>query len=50
MEPGCWADYVGFLLGEKCYLMKVPTPSGKGQSSEHVFLEAPMERDVRLRA
>ena len=20
MEPGCWADYVGFLLGEKCYL------------------------------
>ena len=41
MEPGCWADYVGFLLGEKCYLMKVPTPSGKGQSSEHVSLKPP---------
>lgn len=41
MEPGCWADYVGFLLGEKCYLMKVPTPSGKGQPSEHVSLRPP---------
>ena len=41
MEPGCWADYVGFLLGEKCYVMKVPTPSGKGQSSEHVSLKPP---------
>ena len=34
MSPEIWLDYANYLLGDKCYLMQVPTPSkgGKGKS------------------
>ncbi|CAE7237303.1 unnamed protein product [Symbiodinium microadriaticum] len=34
MSPEIWLDYANYLLGDKCYLMQVPTPGkgGKGKS------------------
>ena len=31
MSPACWDDYVNFLLGDKCYLMKIH--GGKGNEA-----------------
>ena len=31
MSPSCWDDYVNFLLGDKCYLMKIH--GGKGNEA-----------------
>jgi hypothetical protein len=37
-----WFDYANYLLGEKVYLMKIPTGApGKGQSVEQVALRPP---------
>eukprot|EP00439_Symbiodinium_sp_Y106_P017088 s3641_g2.t1 len=44
MEPGCWADYVGFLLGEKCYLMKVT----KDAQLKEQFFTSPIALQPRL--
>ena len=34
MSPEIWLDYANYILGDKCYLMQVPTPGkgGKGMS------------------
>ena len=34
MSPEIWLDYANYILGDKCYLMQVPTPGkgGKGKS------------------
>ncbi|OLP90151.1 hypothetical protein AK812_SmicGene28324 [Symbiodinium microadriaticum] len=33
MTPEVWLDYANYILGDKCYLMQVPTPGkGKGKS------------------
>ena len=34
MTPAVWLDYVNYLLGDKVYLMQVPTPGGKGKGDQ----------------
>ena len=41
LTPSVWLDYSNYLLGDKVYLMQIPSPSGKGKS-EQVALRPPL--------
>lgn len=41
MTPAIWLNYANFLLGEKCYMMKVPSGSGSGATEERTALKPP---------
>ena len=34
LTPAVWLDYSNFLLGDKVYLMQIPSPSGIGKSDQ----------------
>ena len=34
MSPSVWLDYSNYLLGEKVYLMQIPSSSGKGKTDQ----------------
>ncbi|CAE7613352.1 unnamed protein product, partial [Symbiodinium pilosum] len=34
MTPSVWLEYSNYLLGEKVYLMQIPSPSGKGKTDQ----------------
>lgn len=40
MRPSVWLDFANYLLGEKCYLMKVPT-SSSGSADDRAAVKPP---------
>ena len=41
LTPDDWLKYTNFLLGDKCYLMKIPGPTSSAGSSDMVALRPP---------
>lgn len=41
LTPDDWLKYTNFLLGDKCYLMKIPGPASSAGNSEMVSLRPP---------
>ena len=41
MDTVVWQDYVNYLLGEKCYMMKVPVASGSNSQEDQIALRPP---------
>ena len=49
MTPELWLTYANYLLGDKCYLMQVPTPGQRKGQDRLVSIAAALDCGFELR-